>query len=345
MTLNDERFMRRAIELSRLGFPAPNPHVGCVIVRDGVVLGEGYHHFAGDLHAEADALKHVEDARGATAYVTLEPCNHQGRQPPCSLALIAAGVKRVVIACPDENPRATGGASTLREAGIEVVENFLRDAAANANTQFLFSVANRRPLVVAKVAMSMDGRVALPSGASKWITHGLARRQGHRLRAELGAVLVGRRTVELDNPSLTARLKPKVHNQPTRIVLDSSNKLTGKESVFDDKAPTVHVTGRVDLYDLMADLHERGITGVLVEGGPTTIGHFAQHHLIDRIEMFLAPKILGMGKPWIETLMSDPNHPPERMWSFEDPKLLGGDVWITAHSTEAPWRNPDRSLS
>lgn len=319
--------MRRAIELSRLGFPAPNPHVGCVIVRSGEVIAEGYHHFAGDLHAEADALKHLSSAQGSDVYVTLEPCNHHGRQPPCSLALINAGVKRVFIACPDENPKASGGAQRLRNAGIEVIEGLLREEAAVANQQFLFAVQHRRPLIVAKAAMSLDGRIALPNGESKWITGEAARAEGHRLRAELGAVLVGRRTVQLDNPRLTARLDG-VHNQPTRIVLDPGSKLSGNENVFNEEAPTIHVTGHIDLSHLLSDLYAQGITGILVEGGATTLGTFAAQNLVDRYELFIAPKLLGHGPQWLNTTFVQRVADAPQL-TVRSSRQLGDDLWIT----------------
>ena len=291
--------MRRAIRLSRRGFPAPNPHVGCVLVRDGEAIGEGFHDHAGGPHAERVALAAAGDARGADAYVTLEPCNHTGRTGPCSEALIQAGVRRVFYAVPDPNPRAAGGAERLREAGVEVHGGLLGDAAEVANRQFLFTMRHERPWIVLKAATTLDGRIALPNGESKWITSEEARQAAHALRAELGAVLVGRRTVELDDPELTARI-PGVVNQPLRIVLDPSGRLTGREKVFNDKAETLHITGPIDLPELLRSLRARGCTGLLVEGGAVTIGRFLEQRLGDRIEMFVAPKLFGHGQSWLQ---------------------------------------------
>lgn len=298
---SDAEWLGLAIEASRGGFPAPNPHVGCVLVSaTGGLVATGYHDHAGAPHAEAMALQLAgEAARGCTAYVTLEPCNHFGRTPPCAQALIRAGVRRVVIACPDPNPKAAGGATTLREAGISVdwCEE-MRSEAELANRQFLFAMKHRRPRVTLKAAASLDGRIALPSGESQWITGEEARSAGHRLRAECGAVLVGRRTVELDNPQLTARIEGVV-NQPLRIVLDPQNSLSGKERVFDKEAPSRHVTGEIDLGGLLEDLFSGGVTGLLIEGGATTASAFVRAGLVDRFELFLAPKLLGTGPTWL----------------------------------------------
>lgn len=321
--------MRRAIALSRRGMPAPNPHVGCVIVRDGEVVGEGYHHYTGDLHAEANALNAAgEAARGATAYVTLEPCNHFGRQPPCSEALIAAGVARVIVACPDPNPKAAGGLAKVAAAGIETKIGFLEAEAAAVNQQFLFAVRHRRPRVVLKAAASLDGRIALPSGESQWITGEAARKEGHRLRVECGAVLVGRRTVELDDPQLTARI-PGVVNQPLRVVLDPHARLKGTERVFDASAPTRHVTGPIDLPALLSDLYESGVKGLLVEGGAVTAASFVRANLVDRLELFLAPKVLGDGPSWLQGLdlpsLADTPH-----IRIRETRRVGSDLWIRA---------------
>ncbi len=330
--------MSRAIKLSKGGWPAPNPHVGCVIVRDGEVVGEGFHSYAGGPHAEAVALTQASGkTEGGTAYVTLEPCNHHGRTPPCSEALVRAGIKRVVVACLDPNPVASGGIERLRSVGIEVEQGLLTDEAAQANAQFLTSIALRRPRVVIKAAMSLDGRIALPSGESKWITGPSARKEAHRLRLECGAVLVGRKTVEVDDPQLNARLK-NVVNQPTRIVLDPQNKLDSRYRVFDSSAPTLHVSksfigqeafsGKLDLTRLMNALYSQGIRGVMVEGGASTITHFLEAGLVDRIELFVGSKILGAGPSWVGDLKVDKlaDAPTFRLVSV---KKLSGDVRIS----------------
>lgn len=334
--------MRRAIELSRGGFPAPNPHVGCVIAQGEQVVGEGFHTHAGAPHAEAVALAQAgEKARGADVYVTLEPCNHQGRTPPCSEALVAAGVASVTIACLDPNPKADGGVERLQAAGIPVQIGVLKEEAAAANEQFLTAVSRGWPLVVGKVAMSLDGRVALSSGESKWITSEAARAEGHRLRAECGAVLVGRNTVVKDEPLLTARIEGLV-NQPVRIVLDPNSALTGLERIFGNEAPTWHVVkhpfredqiqapmnaGVVDLPALLKEFYSRGLTGLLIEGGPITIGHFVRQGLIDRLEIFMAPKVLGAGPSWNEIGVGQLADAP--LYRLMNVQQLGPDLWTT----------------
>jgi diaminohydroxyphosphoribosylaminopyrimidine deaminase / 5-amino-6-(5-phosphoribosylamino)uracil reductase len=333
----EERFMRRAIALSRRGYPAPNPHVGCVIVRDGEVVGEGWHKHAGGPHAEVEALRAAgPSARGATAYVTLEPCNHHGRTPPCSEALIQAGLARVVVACSDPNPKAAGGMETLAAHGIATDAGLLSAEAFEVNVRFLTAMRERRPYIVLKAACSLDGRIALPDGSSKWITNEQSRRMAHRLRADMGAVLVGRRTVERDDPHLTARI-PGVKNQPVRVVLDPHQRLKGEERVFDNAAPTKHITlehpaahpDGIALPRLMESLHKDGITGVLVEGGATTIGTFLQARLFDRIELFVAPKILGSGTSWVEGLSIGSIDESDLIRVISQ-KRLGSDLWITA---------------
>jgi diaminohydroxyphosphoribosylaminopyrimidine deaminase / 5-amino-6-(5-phosphoribosylamino)uracil reductase len=313
-----EQFMRRAVQLSKRGFPAPNPHVGCVIVNGNEIVGEGFHAYAGGPHAEVVALAQAGDrAKGATVYCTLEPCNHHGRTGPCSQALIAAGVQRVVVASPDPNPKASGGAETLRSHQIDVEIGLLQSEAEAANKVFLFAMRHRRPYVVAKAATSLDGRIALPSGESQWITGERARREGRKLRAGLGAVLVGAGTVLADNPQLTARV-PGVVNEPVRIVLDSCGALTGGEALFKASGRAIHViptgstskspaaiemplrSGGFDLPALLTALAGKGIIGVLVEGGSRTLSSFFGAGLVDQLELFMAPKLLSAGRVWLE---------------------------------------------
>lgn len=338
--------MRRAIRLSLRGFPAPNPRVGCVIVNRGAAVGEGWHAFAGGPHAEAMALGAAGDsARGATVYVTLEPCNHQGRTPPCARALIEAGVAEVHYACADPNPRVAGGGGVaLAEAGVRVREGLLCDEAAETNRPWLAAQAMRRPFVAAKAGVSLDGRIALPSGESKWITGEKARRKARALRAEYGAVLVGRRTVELDDPKLTARTRG-VRNPPLRLVLDPRRVLSGGETVFSQPGTTIRIVdselardadlgaptrgGQIDLALLLAELWERGVTALLVEGGGHTIGSFLRAGLVDRIELFVAPKVLGAGPTWTDgALPGNPLAAPG--FSIRQVRKLGDDLWIRA---------------
>ena len=337
----EERFMLRAIELSKGGFPAPNPHVACVIVKNDEIVGEGLHDHAGGPHAEVVALQQAgQRAKGAEVFVTLEPCNHQGRTPPCSLALIEAGVSSVTIACLDPNPNAAGGVKRLQEAGIKVNTGVCEKQARQANERWLIAVERKRPFIEAKVAMSLDGRVALPNGDSKWITNETSRKKGHRLRAECGAVLVGRKTVERDDPYLTARIDGVV-NQPTRIVLDPNSVLTRRENVFNDAAPTWHVVKRpvhegqirapmrdnhLDLPALLQEFFEKGITAVLVEGGPVTLGHLMHQGLVDRLNVFIAPKALGAGPSWMQESIAKLDDAMQ--FQLIDVTDLDGDLWI-----------------
>ncbi len=344
--MTDKAAMRRAIRLSRRGFPAPNPHVGCVILRGGVVVGEGWHAYAGGPHAEAVALAGAGDAaRGGEAFVTLEPCAHHGRTPPCADALLVAGIARVVAACADPNPRAAGGLARLAAHGVRTEVGLLREEAATANVGFLTAMRLKRPYVVVKAACSLDGRIALPSGESQWITGAAARRAAHRLRAECGAVLVGRRTVQADDPLLTARL-PGVVNQPVRIVLDPHARLSGRERVFEGQlgVSTLHMVAKArhgsqieirlgsngfDLHHILTLLFERGLTSLLVEGGAHTIRSFFAANLVDRVELFMAPLLLGAGPAWLEggelgTLDGVPRLRVERV------RRAGADLWISA---------------
>lgn len=302
--------MREAIALSARGFPAPNPHVGCLILdAHGQTVGRGWHEAAGQSHAEAMALAEAgARARGGTAYVTLEPCDHQGRTPPCSRALMAAGIARVVVACPDPNPVAAGGAARLRAAGIGVDMGVLSSQAEAINWRFLTAMRQVRPAVMVKAAVTLDGRMAWPSGASKWITGPEARADGHRLRAEMGCVLVGRGTVKADDPHLTARIDG-VKIPPLRVVLDPAGRLQGTERVFDHAAETLWLTTQdrpqatrlPDLHPatVLAHLHARGVTGVLVEGGGVTIRHFLAAGVVDRLALYVAPRLFGAGRPWL----------------------------------------------
>lgn len=325
--MTDFQAMRRAVALARRGWPAPNPRVGCVIVRDGEIIGEGWHHAAGRPHAEAMALAQCK-AHGATAYVTLEPCNHQGRTPPCSDALIQAGVRRVVFAVPDPNPKAMGGVEKLRSAGIEVEVGLLADMATDVNRRFLTAMRLKRTFVTAKVAMSMDGRIALPSGESKWITGPAARREGHRLRAEMGAVLVGTGTLLADNPTLTARFAG-VLNQPTRVVLDPDGKLPNSLNVFNADAPTLTLDeGRLSPLEITEKLFVLGHTGLLVEGGAGMISSFLQADVVDELEIFVAPKLFGQGKTWVDAPLLDRLDEADR-WKLESTHVRGADVQLS----------------
>jgi diaminohydroxyphosphoribosylaminopyrimidine deaminase/5-amino-6-(5-phosphoribosylamino)uracil reductase len=291
--------MRRALELAATpGIPlGPNPRVGCLLLADdGSVVAEGFHRGAGTLHAEADALARAgAAARGTTAVVTLEPCNHTGRTGPCAQALIAAGVRRVVFADGDPNPVASGGADTLRGAGVEVVAGLLAAEAREVNRAWLFGVEHRRPLVTWKFAASLDGRSAAADGTSKWITSRAARADVHRLRARVDTVLAGTGTVLADDPALTARDDegaPLAH-QPLRAVMGLRD-LDPALRVFDGTASTVHLRTREPAAAL-AELFAVGRRHVLLEGGPALAAAFVRAGVVDEVIAYVAPVLLGSG--------------------------------------------------
>lgn len=324
---DDIRYMAQALRLARLGLntTTPNPRVGCVLVRDGQVIAEGWHQRAGEAHAEADALKRAgESARGATAYVTLEPCSHHGRTPPCADALIAAGVARVVCASEDPNPQVTGrGIARLQDAGIAVRSGVLASEAIELNAGFFSRMQRGRPRVVCKMAISLDGRTAMASGESKWITGDAARADVQRLRARSCAVVTGAGTVLADDPRLDVR---EASRQPLRVVVDSALRTPAVARVLSQPGAALlaYVTdpdvmavalqaagamlmhlpgedGRVDLHALLAALAERGCNEVLLESGATLAGAFAQAGLIDEYKFYMAPVLLGSSaRPLLE---------------------------------------------
>lgn len=292
--------MRRALELA--ADPAvplgPNPRVGSVLLADdGSVVAEGFHRGAGTPHAEADALSRAGDAaRGTTAVVTLEPCNHTGRTGPCAQALIRAGVRRVVFAQSDPNPLASGGAETLRAAGIEVEHGLLETEARALNRAWLHGVAAGRPLVTWKFAGSLDGRSAAADGSSQWITSAAARRDTHRLRAEADVMLVGTGTVLADDPRLTVRGDDgeALARQPLRVVMGQRAVPAGAR-VLDDAAETLLLRSR-DPREALAELFERGRRHVFLEGGPTLAAAFLRAGVVDEIVAYVAPVLLGAGR-------------------------------------------------
>ncbi len=317
MNDSDLLFMNRAIELSKRGFPAPNPRVGAVLVKNNDIVGEGFHEFAGGDHAEIVAIKNAkENVGGATLYVTLEPCNHYGKTPACTDAIIAAGVKRVVYAAPDPNPMAAGGDHKLKSKNITVESGLLKKEAEEINYIFVKRYQLGRPWVIAKSAISLDGRIATKTGESKWITGPEARKRSHELRAIAGCVLVGAGTIEIDNPNLTIR-DVDAKNQPVRVVLDSRGELRKSSAVFTDGrstlvfgtvsndygVETISVSGRgkhkFDLAKVLQELARRGVNCVLVEGGGKTVAQFFEQNLVDEIELHIAPQVFGNGVSWI----------------------------------------------
>lgn len=315
----DRRFMKRALALARRGGKTvhPNPMVGCVIVKDGKIVGEGWHQEYGGPHAEPLALAAAgTKARGATAYVNLEPCHgHAGKKtPPCSPALVKAGLARVVCGIQDPHPGTAGkGAALLRRSGLRVTLGVLAKKAERLNADFLRRVRRERPVVVLKTALSLDGRAAAEGGASKWITGDKARAEARRLRSQCDAVLVGVGTVLADDPSLTARLGGR---EPLRVVLDSRLRSPARAKVFDGKAKTVVFSKKkgarpnasvvnLDPRNLAAVLRElslRGVGRLLVEGGPTVHASFLSAGVVDEAYVFLAPKLLSGSR--------DPNRCP-----------------------------------
>ena len=293
--------MRRALTLAETpGVPlGPNPRVGCVLLDlDGAPIAEGYHRGAGHPHAEVDALIGAgERARGATAVVTLEPCNHTGRTGPCADALLAAGIARVVYAQQDGNPVARGGGEALRAAGVDVEGGVLADEARAVNPIWTFAVENGRPFVTWKYAATLDGRSAAADGSSRWITSPEARGDVHRLRAECDAILVGTGTVLADNPQLTVRAvagEPLERgHRPLRVVMGRRG-VPAEAAVLDGAADTLVLNTR-DPATVLKRLLDKDCQHVLLEGGPTLAGAFLREGLVDRVIAYLAPALLGAG--------------------------------------------------
>jgi diaminohydroxyphosphoribosylaminopyrimidine deaminase/5-amino-6-(5-phosphoribosylamino)uracil reductase len=292
--------MRRALALAASdGVPlGPNPRVGCVLLdADGRTLAEGYHLGAGTPHAEVEALAQVGgSAAGATAVVTLEPCNHTGRTGPCAEALLAAGVRRVVVGQRDLNPVATGGAETLRAGGVEVETGLLADEARALNRVWTFAVEHQRPFVTWKFATTLDGRSAAADGTSRWVSSPAARLDTHRLRALCDTMLVGTGTVEIDDPHLTVRDADGVPLpvQPLRAVMGARDLDPGRR-VLDDAAETVHLRTH-DPRAALDDLFARDRQHVFLEGGPTLAAAFLADGLVDEVVAYVAPMVLGSGR-------------------------------------------------
>jgi diaminohydroxyphosphoribosylaminopyrimidine deaminase / 5-amino-6-(5-phosphoribosylamino)uracil reductase len=292
--------MRLALACSRtvLGTTSPNPPVGAVILdRDGELAGQGATQPAGGDHAEIVALREAgERARGGTAVVTLEPCRHIGRTPPCTDALLRAGVARVVIACADPTAQAGGGAQVLRDsdAGIEVLTGVLADeVSAGPLEPWLGAQRLGRPYVTWKYAATLDGRAAAADGSSRWITGEAARADVHRLRGEVDAVVVGVGTVLADDPQLTTRPDP--GHQPLRVVLEGARTTPDGARVTDDGAPSLRLPGRPAPAAVLSELADRGVVSVLLEGGPAVAGAFLKAGLVDRVVGYVAPALLGAG--------------------------------------------------
>jgi len=352
----DVKYMARALQLARNGryTTDPNPRVGCVLVRDGVIIGEGWHAKAGQSHAEVEALKTVQNAKGATAYVTLEPCSHHGKTPPCCDALINAGVSRVVAAMQDPNPLVSGrGLAKLEAAGIEVVCGVLQKDAEALNRGFIKRMTVGRPFVRSKLAMSLDGRTAMASGESKWITSAESRADVQRLRAESSAILTGINTVLADDPALNARVDFEVV-QPVRVVLDSRlqmpsdaqmAKLPGRSLILtcsDDSSKQQSLqhagfevyrlpdnNGRLDLPEVMRFLAGQQINEVLVEAGAVLNGALLAENLLDEIVVYMAPSIMGDRGRGLFHLPGVTTMADKKMLKLLDVRQVGGDVRLT----------------
>jgi diaminohydroxyphosphoribosylaminopyrimidine deaminase / 5-amino-6-(5-phosphoribosylamino)uracil reductase len=321
--VDDDRFMREALELAARGrgLVSPNPLVGAVVVCDGEVVGRGWHEGPGSPHAEAVALREAADrSTGATLYTSLEPCDHYGRTPPCTQAILDAGIARVVSAVVDPNPVVHGrGIDRLRAAGLEVRDGIAKENAARLNEAFFRHVAAGLPFVTLKMAATLDGRVAARDGSSRWITGEQARADVHRLRAASDAIVVGAGTVLADDPSLTVR-HPGYRGRPVlRVVVDARGRVPAGSRIFSDDAPTLVATtqlapvdrvdawratgaevvvydavgGLVALAELWADLGKRSVQGVLLEGGPTLAWSAVGAGLVDKLVLYLAPKLVG----------------------------------------------------
>jgi diaminohydroxyphosphoribosylaminopyrimidine deaminase/5-amino-6-(5-phosphoribosylamino)uracil reductase len=322
----DEKYLQRCLALASRGsgFVSPNPMVGCVIVKNGKIVGEGYHKFFGGPHAEVEALRRAgRRARGATLYVNLEPCSHHGKTPPCAEAILSAGIAKVVACSSDPNPLVAGqGVRRLRRAGVEVKIGLLQKESGRLNERFLTFMRTGLPFVGLKIAQTLDGKVADTRGRSKWITSKQARVEAHRLRSRYDAILVGANTVSLDNPRLTVR-----HvrgRNPLRVVFDPGLRLNPDAAIFDTrKAGTLVFTSAramsarrsvvsrmskrgvymlgldkgkpFDLRVVLKTLAALGVSSLLVEGGPTTASEFFKKNLVQKVHLFVANKILGDG--------------------------------------------------
>lgn len=327
--MQDEMYMARALKLAQRGrfTTHPNPNVGCVIVKEGEIVGEGFHFRAGEPHAEVHALRMAgEKARGATAYVTLEPCSHHGRTPPCCEALINAGVTRVVAAMQDPNPQVAGrGLFRLQQEGIEVSHGLMMQDAEAINKGFLKRMRTGFPFIQLKLGASLDGRTAMANGESQWITSAQSRRDVQRLRAQSHAILTTSDTVLADNPSMTVRwdeLSADTQScysqddlrQPLRIVLDRQNRVTPEHRIVQQPGETLFVrtgedsrtwpegvrtlivpehNGHLDLVVLMMQLGRQQVNSIWVEAGPTLAGALLQAGLVDELIVYVAPKLLG----------------------------------------------------
>lgn len=357
MSGGEERFMHRALELALSApFTSPNPRVGAVLVRDGRIIGEGAHLGVGSPHAEAVALQAAGDARGATAFVTLEPCNHKGHTPPCAPALVEAGVSRVVIALVDPDERVSGsGLDLLRDAGLVVETGLLEERARSINAAYLHHRTTGRAFLTLKLALSIDGRLGAADGSSRWITGAEARTLVHRRRLEADAVMVGSGTIVADDPELTVRAVPAAR-QPVAVVVDGSggtppgsavfrghdevivathpgvpheNQLAWKEAGAEVLVlPSPDPEGGVDVAALLRELGRRGMVEVYCEGGARLATRLLALDLVDRLEVHRGAVVIGEGGPSIGSLGSSSMSDATR-WRLTSSQALGDDLVTT----------------
>jgi len=362
----DHMFMQRALMLAKQAHytTSPNPRVGCVIVRNNEIVGEGYHVKAGEGHAEVNAIKQAKTlTQGATAYVTLEPCSHFGRTPPCAEALVKAGIKHVVVAMVDPNPKVSGkGLKILETAGVTTAHGLLEAAARALNPGFIQLMTTGKPYIRCKVAASLDGKTAMANGESQWITSPDARRNVQQLRAQSCAIITGADSVIFDNAKMNVRWEElgelresyiqSTVRQPVRVIIDSQNRLTPDLDIFTIESPILIVNRHIetkyqwpyfveqisvalnkqklDLDAVVLELSKRGYNDILIESGAKLAGAFIEQNLVDELILFQAPKLMGgdakslLNMPTIESL-SD-----AKKLTFTDIRMIGKDIRITA---------------
>ncbi|MGJ8690960.1 MAG: bifunctional diaminohydroxyphosphoribosylaminopyrimidine deaminase/5-amino-6-(5-phosphoribosylamino)uracil reductase RibD [Thalassotalea sp.] len=368
----DHQWMARAIKLAQQGHftTTPNPRVGCVLVKNGEIIAEGFHQKAGEGHAEVNAINNAKinntDTIGATAYVTLEPCSHTGKTPPCAQALINAGISKVIAAMVDPNPQVAGrGLKMLNAAGIATQSGLLSQEAAALNTGFIKLMTTQLPYVRCKLAASLDGKTAMASGESKWITGDKARADVQRLRAQSCAVITGADSVIIDNAKMNVRFNELLQTdftqaqlrQPTRVIIDSQNRLTPALALFSFSSPVIIVrteltandiwpafveqlcipanlvNGRhkVDLAALLKALGKRGFNDILLESGATLAGAFIAQNLVDELILYQAPKLLGADSKSLIAMPEITELKDAKALAFTDITMVGADLRITAN--------------
>ena len=339
---NDTHFMSLALQLARKGRygVASNPMVGCVIVKDNKIIAKGYHQTFGKAHAEINALTQINhQAKGATLYVTLEPCAHQGKTPPCTQAIIDASVKEVVIATLDPNPLVRGkGIAVLTGAGIVVKTGLLKDESKELNRGFIKRMETGLPFVTCKIAMSIDGKTSMASGQSKWITGQEARQDVQKLRAKNQAILTGSGTILADNPSMTVRLDG-VDSMPLRVVIDGKNQITDTTlKIFSNAANTKifnsgntqrNNAGKLDLHHVLEQLAQQNINSVLLESGPKLIGAMVEAGLVDEFILYTAPLLMGSNATSMIQLAIQQMDECLAL-NIQDIRMVGQDIKITA---------------